>query len=128
MRIEDYDAVWHVTSPADVEAALRKCHGAGRNGFWLSHGSNKSPAINIMVMGDLAYLLYFPEDKHPGFSSMGTVPGLRPEGVTSFFPDDTDETFEILNNSVVRFEDALKVAQEFAVSPTLPKSIQWLEL
>ena len=128
MRIEDYDAVSHVTSPADIEVALRKRHGAGRNGFWLSHGSDKSPAINIMVVGDLAYVLYFPDDQHPGFSSIGTVPGLSVGGVTSFFPDDTHETFEILNDSVVRFEDALKVAQEFAVSPTLPKSIQWLEL
>jgi hypothetical protein len=127
MRIEDYDAVWHVTRPADIEAALRKRHGAGRNGFWLTHGSNKSPAINIMVMGDLAYVHYFPED-HPGFASIGTVPGLRLGGVTSFFPGDTDETLEILNDSVVRFEEALKAAQEFAVSPTLPKSIQWLEL
>ena len=128
MRIDDYDSVWHVTSPVDIEAALRKRHGAGRNGFWLFHGTDKSPAINIMVVGDLAYVLYFPKDGHPGFSSIGTVPGLSVGGVTSFFPDDTDETFEILNDSVVRFEDALKVAQEFAVFPTLPKSIQWLEL
>ena len=128
MRIGDYDAVWHVTSPADIEAALRKRHGGGRNGFWLFHGSDKSPAVNIMVMGDLAYVHYFSGEDHPGFASIGTVPGLSPGGVTSFYPDDSNETFEILNDSVVRFADALKVAQEFAVSPALPKSIQWLEL
>ena len=65
MRIEDYHNVWDVTSPADIEAALRKRHGAGRNAFWLFHGSNKSPAISIMVRGDLAYVHYFPKDRHP---------------------------------------------------------------
>jgi hypothetical protein len=128
MRIEDYNAVWDVTIPADIEAALRKRHGAGRNAFWLSHGSKKSPAISIMVKGDLAYVHYFPKDRHPGFASLGMLPGLTSGGDTSFFPDDTDETFEILNYAVVRFADALKVAQEFAISPALPKSIQWSEL
>jgi hypothetical protein len=128
MRIEDYDAVWQVTSPADIEAALRRRHGAGRNAFWLTHGSNKSPAIYTMVRGDLAYVLYFPKDGHPGFASIGTVPGLSPGGDTSFYPSDSNETLEILNEAVVRFADALKVAQEFAISPALPKSIQWCEL
>lgn len=128
MRIEDYNTVWNVTSPADVEVALTIRHGAGRNAFWLSHGSDKSPAINIMVRGDLAYVHYFPKDRHPGFASIGTVPSLSLGGDTSFFPDNTEETFEILNEAVVQFADALKVAQEFAVSPELPKSIQWSEL
>jgi hypothetical protein len=128
MRIEDYDTVWNVTKPTDIEAALFIRHGAGRNAFWLSPGSEEFPSINIMVSGDLAYILYFPKKRHPGFASIGTVPSLRSGGETSFFPDDTDETFEIMNQAVVRFADALKVAQEFAISPALPKSIQWSEL
>ena len=128
MRIEDYDTVWDVTNPADIETALRTRHGAGRNAFWLFHGSKKSPSISIMVSGDLAYVHYFPKDRHPGFASFGMLPGLRPGGDTSFFPDDTNETFEIMNQAVVRFADALRVAQEFSISPELPKSIQWSEL
>jgi hypothetical protein len=128
MRIEDYDTVWNATSSADIEAALRKRHGAGCNAFWLTHGNKKSPAINIMVKGDLAYVHYFPEGRHPGFASVGTVSSLISGGDTIFYPDDTDDTFEIVNEAVVRFSDALKVAQEFAVSPALPKSIQWSEL
>lgn len=52
MRIQDYDSVCNVKSPADIEAALRKRHGAGRNAFWLSHGTEPFPAINIMVKGE----------------------------------------------------------------------------
>ena len=94
MRIQDYDTVWDVTAPAEIEAALRTRHEGGRNAFWLTHGSNNSPAIYTMVMGDLAYVLYFPKDRHPGFSSIGTVPGLRLGGVASFFPGDAEETLK----------------------------------
>jgi hypothetical protein len=128
MRIEDYDAVVDVTRPADIEAALRKRHGAERNAFWLSHGNDKYPAINILVRGDLAYVHYLPKHRHPGFASIGTVPGLSPGRDTNFYPSDSNEMLGILNDGVVRFEDALKVAQEFAISPAPPNSIRWFEL
>jgi hypothetical protein len=128
MRIHDYETAWNPRGPAAIEAALSRRYVAGRNAFWLYHGSEGFPAINIMVIGDLAYVHYFPKEQHPGFASIGTVPGLPSGGDTSFFPDDGGETFEILNEAVVRFADALKVAQEFAISPGLPKCIQWSEL
>jgi hypothetical protein len=127
MRIEDYDTVLDTKNPVDIEAALSKRHGAGRNSFWLSHGINGFPAINIMVNGNLAYIYYLPKERHPGFASVGMVPGLRSGEYTVFFPSSSKETFEIMNEAVVRFSDALKVAQEFAVSAELPKSIQWSE-
>jgi hypothetical protein len=34
----------------------------------------------------------------------------------------------ILDGAVVPFSDALKAAQEFAISETMPRSIQWFEL
>jgi hypothetical protein len=128
MKIQDYDTVRNVTSPAEIEAALRTRHGAGRNAFWLSHASKESPAINIMVMGDLAYVHYFPARRNPGCASIGAVPGLEPGEETIFFPDDTDEPLEIMNEAVVRFSDALKAAQEFAISDAMPSCIQWSEL
>ena len=128
MRIQDYDTTWDVRNPADIEAVLSKRHGTGRNGFWLSYGSEKNPAINILVKGELAYILYFPKEGHPGFASVGMLSSLEPQGDTSFFPDHTNESLEIMNDAVVRFSDALRVAQEFAISPELPKSIQWSEL
>jgi hypothetical protein len=32
-----------------------------------------------------------------------------------------------MNEQVVEFSDAMKVAQEFAVSPSMPKCIRWFE-
>jgi hypothetical protein len=128
VRIQDYDSVCNVTRPADIDAALRKRHGSGRNAFWLSHGAELFPAINIMVKGDLAYVHYFPKEEHPGFASVGKLPGLRPNGDTNFFMSSSDEPVEIRNGAVVHFLDALKVAQEFATSSVVPRCIQWFEL
>jgi hypothetical protein len=128
MRIQDYDAVCNATGPAEIETALNRHYGAGRNAFWLSHGAELFPAINIMVKGDLAYVHYFPKEAHPGFASVGRLPGLRPNGDAMFFMSSSDEPVEITNGAVVPFSDALKVAQEFAISATLPKCIQWFEL
>jgi hypothetical protein len=75
MRIQDYGPVWDATTPAEIEAALRTRHGAGRNAFWLSHGPKEFPAINIMVIGELAYVYYFLARRNPGFGSIGSVPG-----------------------------------------------------
>jgi Immunity protein Imm1 len=128
MRIQDYDSVCNVKSPADIEAALRKRHGAGRNAFWLSHGTEPFPAINIMVKGYLAHVHYFPKERHPGFASIGRLPDLGPDGDTVFVMNSSDEPVEIMNDAVVVLSDALKVAQEFAISATMPKCIQWYEL
>jgi hypothetical protein len=78
MRIQDYDTVCDVTKPADIETALNKRHGAGRNSFWLSHGNKMYPALKIMVNVDLAYLHYFSKEGHPGFASVGKLSGLKP--------------------------------------------------
>jgi hypothetical protein len=127
VKIQDYNTIWDVTKPADIETALSKRHGVGRNPFWLSHGNKRFPAINIMVNGELAYIHYLPKERHPGFASFGMMPNLRAGEETTFFPDDTEEPLEIMNEQVVGFSDAIKVAQEFAVSAAMPKSIRWFE-
>jgi immunity protein Imm1 of predicted polymorphic toxin system len=116
-----------VTTLADVQAALSKRHDAGINAFWLSHGSKKLPAISILVKGDIAYVHYFPNDDHPGFASVAKLPGPRPHETTIFFVNPNEKVW-ILNGAVVPFSDALKAAEEFAISETMPRSIQWSEL
>src|ERR1700681_3617650 len=124
MRIQDNDSVSNVTSAVDIEAALSKRHRTGLNSFWLSHGDELFPVINLLVRGDLAYLEYFPSEGHPGFVSVGGSPNLSPGGCTTFFPDDTNETLQISNEAVIPFSDALKAALEFSVSTTMPRCIQ----
>jgi Immunity protein Imm1 len=128
MRIEDYHTACDIASRAEIEALLRRRYRAGRNAFWLCHGDRRFPAINIMVTGDLAYVHYFPKERHPGFASVGDVLGLRSGDETDFFLSSSNEPLGIANDAVVRFSDAVRVAQEFATSPELPKCIEWSEL
>ena len=84
MRIQDYDSVCNVKSPADIEAALSKRHGDGVNAFWLSHGSKLHPVMSILVKGGVAYVLYIPNDDHPGFASVAKFSGARPHETSVF--------------------------------------------
>jgi hypothetical protein len=127
MRIEDYDSVCDVTKPADIETALRRRHGIGINSFWLSHGAEEFPTINVMVKGDRAYVHYFPKDREPGFASVAKVPGPRPNETSVFFVRRTEKVW-VRDGAVIPFSDALKAAQEFSISATMPKCIQWFEL
>jgi hypothetical protein len=127
MRIEDFDSERDVAKPADIGAALSRRHGVGINSFWLSHGAEEFPAINIMVKGDLAYVHYFPERGHAGFASLAKEPGPRPGETSIFFLDPTEKAW-VRNDALVSFPDALKAAQEFAISKTLPRCIRWFEL
>jgi len=78
-----------------------------------------------MVNGNLAYVHYFPEERHPGCASVGNLSRLSRGGITNFYHDPGGEPFDILNGAVVPFSEALKVAQEFAVSKEMPKCIPW---
>jgi len=92
MKVTDFDiarieSAIDVTTRLEIESALSKRDDAGMNSFWLSHGTEEFPAINIMVNGDLAYVHYFPADRHPGYASVGNLPHLSRGGITNFFHD-----------------------------------------
>ena len=106
---------------------MSKRRPGGINAFWLSHGTDKFPAIGILVKGDLANIHYIPRSQEPGFVSVAKVPGPRPDETSIFFVGPGEKIW-VRNDAVVPFSDALKVAQEFAVSATMPKCIQWFEL
>jgi hypothetical protein len=103
MRTQDYNTVWNVVNPADVEAVLGKRHRSGRNAFLLSHGDNRFPAITILVNGDLAYVHYSPKRRHPGFAASAIVSSLKAGKETVFFPDRTEEPLDVMNEQVVSF-------------------------
>jgi hypothetical protein len=127
MWVEDFGCGRDITTPQDLAAALNKRYGDGINSFWLSHGVDEFPAINILVKGGLAYVHYFPELARAGFASLAREPGPKPNETSVFLLDPTEKVW-IRNDALVPFQDALKAAQEFAISKALPKCIRWLEL
>jgi hypothetical protein len=111
----------------DIASTLSRRHVGGTNSFWLSHGAELYPAINIMVKGDLAAVHSLPKDQEPGFVSVANVRGPRPDETSIFFIGPTEKIW-VRNDAVVPFSDALKVAQDFSISTTMPNCIQWFEL
>jgi len=127
LRVQDFENTTHAASLRDVETAINKRFG-GVNSFWLSHDDEKSPALSMLVRDDLAYLLYFPNDSHPGFASVGDVTELKRGESTIFFLDTPQQEQEILNEFVIHFSKAVEVVKEFFASKDRPRTIQWFEL
>jgi|SRR6516162_8000616 hypothetical protein len=127
MRIEDYESKHDVTDPRDIRAVLSKRYD-DRNTFWLFHGDEEFPEMNILANGELAYVHFFPREGHPGLASVGALPNLRPGEDMVFLLYNSREPIEVMNESVIAFSDALKAAQEFAISKSLPKCIRWRSL
>ncbi len=129
MKVIDIDATNTANSVAELEMILDRRHAAGFNSFWLSHGAREYPKLSLLVSGELATLLYLPDDGHPGFRSVGAVPSLSSQGMSRFsISSNSADDVEVLNNAVVSWPTALKAAKEFSLSAELPPSIEWFEL
>lgn len=128
MRIEDFGGVSHARNKAELEAVLARRFGTGVNEFWLFGDGADGPRLSIVVKGDLASLTYFPGGDHPGYTSVGGVEGLDPEGFSTFYVNTPREKHEVANDSLVPVDDATRAAIEFMESPVLPNALDWLEL
>lgn len=84
MIVYDFETGFDVANLPDLEAVLRRRHGDGINSFWIGETPGGFPALNIVVKGDLAHVHYFPGGDHPGFASVGWVPGFDPSKTTTF--------------------------------------------
>lgn len=126
MRIRDFNKEFEVKNIDEIEAILRIRYTPGYNSFWLRH-EELNPCISILAKADLAYVHYFPEDRHAGFRSVGNVANPEEE-MTMFRLRTVNQEQPILNDAVVPFSAALAVAKEFFHAKGLPRSIEWLEL
>src|SRR5262245_11255891 len=90
--------------------------------FWL--GEPHGPSLAIHINGELAYLHYFPAERHPGFQAVGeqTANGMV------FFTQEGDAGFSMPRAVVVSVERAYQAATDFFQSLGLPGSLEWAEL
>src|SRR5690606_15305426 len=100
----------------------------GANSFWLYPADEDVPSLLILAMNDLASLHFFPNQEHPGFSSIGDIEGLDPNGTTVFYMDGMNAPQDMNNDTIVPFEKAVEAAKEFFVNGELPNCIEWREL
>jgi hypothetical protein len=128
MLLEDMKGSCEVSDGLALEEKLNRRYGAGVNAFWLSHAGRDGAALAILVNNELANVHYFPPGQHPGYNSIGMIPGLDADGYSEFFLNSPGELQWISNAHVVPFAAALEAAMEFLVRDELPKSMNWFEL
>ena len=85
MIVADFKGVWEVSTPIELEAALKKRYGHDANSFWLNHPPKSYPSLAILVKGELASINYLPEGDSAGFRSVGHVGGLQPGEMYTFY-------------------------------------------
>jgi hypothetical protein len=124
----DFSGRHHAKNENELEIILKHRFDSSFNGYWISHNDEEAPLISLLVNNELAFIIYFPFNGHPGFVPKGTSSNLDPKEYTTFKHDSLDQEIEIPNYQVVPFETAMKVIQEFITSKNLPNSIEWTEL
>ena len=127
MMLQDMKGSLQVENSSALEEKLGKRYGSGVNAFWLTK-TKDGAKLAILVNNELANVHYFPPGRHPGFNSVGSIPGLDVRGYSEFCVNSPDERQLISNAHVVPFSAAVRAAKEFLETDELPKSLNWLEL
>jgi hypothetical protein len=58
---------WLVDDEESLTETLAMRDSRGGAEFWLAHGDREFPRLAIRVTGDIADVIFFPKDDHPGF-------------------------------------------------------------
>ena len=75
MRIEDYESKHDVTDPRDIRAVLSKRYD-DRNTFWLFHGDEEFPEMNILANGEACLCSFFSKGGTSGSRFSGRIAKL----------------------------------------------------
>jgi hypothetical protein len=120
---------WHVEDAAGLSAALGWRDSVGGGIFFLEPDGAHYPLLCIRVGGDVADVLFYPEEGHPGFRCLGGV-GLPKGGMTTLMYegcDPADGDVE-LNRFIVPFAEACAIATDFFREGRMSESVSWLDL
>jgi hypothetical protein len=116
-----------VEAPADL-FAVGPAGDAHFNEYWFwPRGGGQSPALAVLVAGDLAHVSWFPVCGHPGFVSCARSGSPAAEGLVEFRVG--GEVTEPLADHVIAIDDAITAVREFFACTTAPPpSLTWFEL
>ena len=77
--------------------------------------------LSVQINGTIAYLHYFPAEKHPGYQSRDMTPDGCPADVHFLQPDGGEaDSFDMPDYTLVAVDAAYVAAVEFFHSPALP--------
>ncbi len=129
MQVHDFDGVTTIFDETELLTRLNSVRCGDYGACILSHDNREHPALFLHVNGKLAYLHFFPAEKHPGYQPRNMTPENCPAEV-HFLQTTCDEasSIDMPDYTIVSDEIAYYAAIEFFHSAALPPSVEWFEL
>ena len=97
--------------------------------FFLEPDDASYPLLCMRVSGDVADIIFYPEDGHPGFRCLGGE-GLLEGGWTTLMYEgcDPSDGEEEPNQFIVPYVKARAVASDFLRDLKMSEAVSWLDL
>ena len=118
-------------SPEELEHILLHRDSRGGGEFWISEVAGAFPCLLVGFSAEVAHVIWFPSEEHPGFRCLCLLDCPTLEGTfTLFVWDGCDPgTGELIPNEFVLDRSiASRVARQFFSSTVLPQGYEWFEL
>jgi hypothetical protein len=116
-----------VFSIAELREILSVRYDNDANSFDISPLGQVYPHLTVIIKQDIATLWYLSEDKDT-FVPYNPENNFDPNGWTILYYGAPNEIQNTRNNQIVAASDALRAAEEFAVTQATPSSIRWSEV
>lgn len=126
MLVESFLVVKECNSFEEVKEILKQRNEKGFNEFIISIEKD-FPYMVMLVKDNFACLNFFKEEDDAGYSSINSETILCEEDFMIFYTN-VNEEVEVVDYSIISFEKALLVVEEFYITNSLPKCIEWEEL
>jgi hypothetical protein len=126
MFIFAFDVKRTVNNETELEKALSELAAQGLGSFLLAEKDGSFPMLAVAVDGELATLMYFPQEDDPGWRSLGSILGQQGESLFCLQGPGLKEP--VPNRFVISYSQAVGAAKEFFRVRRLPSSVSWLDL
>jgi hypothetical protein len=128
VTISDMQNTKDVFSVPELREILATRYGNDANSFEIVPFGKHVPHLTIVVKQNLSVLNYFDSTDTAGFVSDNPDNNLDQNGFTTFYYQSPISGEEYWNRQIVSASDAMRAAEEFAVTIALPTAVRWVEL
>ena len=128
VTISDMKNTKDVFSIAELREILSVRYDNDANSFEIVPFGKDVPHLTVAIKQNISVINYFDSSEGAGFVSDNPDNNLDPNGFTILYYESPASGEEYCNRQIVSASDAMRAAEEFAATLTLPAAIRWTEL
>lgn len=117
-----------VFSVAELREILSMRYDNDANSFEIVPFEKDLPHLTVIIKQKSATLYYLESFDKPGFVPDNTDNNLDQDNFTMLYYGSPHSAEDIWNRQIVSDSDAMRAAEEFAVTMALPTAVQWVAL